>query len=106
MKLFRSLFLLPLLLLTIAKPAHAHVGSKDVFETANAGPYKLFVTIRMPNVIPSEAVVEARTSGGPVTGIRITPLPLTGEASLHPPTSDPMNASTTDPAFYTGTIWI
>jgi hypothetical protein len=106
MKLPRSLLLLPLLLLTIAQPAQAHVGSKDIFETANAGPYQLFVTIRMPNVIPGEAVVETRSSGAPITGIRITPLPLTGEASLHPPTSDPMKVSVAARAFYTGTIWI
>jgi hypothetical protein len=105
MKLSHSLFFLSLLLV-FARPAHAHVGSKDVFETANAGPYKLYVTIRMPNVIPGEAVLEARSSGAPVTGIRVTPLPLTGDASLHPPTADPMKVSTADPAFYTGTIWI
>jgi hypothetical protein len=104
----RLRILLPLLLILLAgvKPAQAHVGSKDVFETANAGPYKLYVTIRMPNVIPGEAVVEARSTGAPITGIRITPLPLTGEASQHPPTSDPMKPSAADPAFYTGTIWI
>ena len=35
-------------------------------------------------------------------GILITPLPLTGEASKHPPTSDAMKRSADDPAFYTG----
>ena len=30
-------------LLAIALPAFAHIGSKDVFEEVNAGPYKLFV---------------------------------------------------------------
>ena len=43
----------------------------------------------MPNVIPGEAVVEARSTGAPITGIRITPLPLTGEASKHPPPLTP-----------------
>src|SRR5580698_1267841 len=90
LKRLRLLLPLLLILLTGVKAAYAHVGSKDVFETATACPYKLYVTIRMPNVIPGEAVVEARSTGAPITGIRITPLPLTGEASQHPPTSDPM----------------
>jgi hypothetical protein len=100
-------FLLPLLcLLFFPHPAHAHVGSKDVFEQVNAGPYKLFVTIRMPTVIPGVAGIEARSGGAPVNGIHITPLPLTGEASKHPPTADPMTRSAADSAFYTGNLWL
>ncbi len=98
-----------LLLLTFALtslPAHAHIGNKDVFEQLAAGPYTLFVTIRPPNVIPGVATVEVRTSGPRVTGMTITPIPLTGEASLHPPASDPMQASTPDPAFFTGSLWL
>ncbi len=87
-------------------PASAHIGSKDVFEQVTAGPYTLFVTIRTPNVIPGVATIEVRTSGAPVRSIRITPTPLTGEAAKHPPTSDSMQASTADPAFFTGALWI
>jgi hypothetical protein len=86
--------------------AHAHVGSKDVFEQVSAGPYKLFVTIRMPTVIPGVAIIETRSTGEPVNTIHITPLPLTGEASKHPPTSDLMSALNTDPTFFTGNLWL
>jgi hypothetical protein len=95
-----------LCILAAPPPADAHVGSKDVFEQIDAGPYKLFVTIRMPTVIPGVATVEVRSTGSSISGIRITPLPLTGEASKHPPTADPMTASTADPAFFTGSIWL
>jgi hypothetical protein len=98
--------LLVLLLIVAPQLAHAHVGSKDVFEQIDAGPYKLFVTIRMPTVIPGVATVEVRSSGATVSSIRITPLPITGEASKHPPTSDPMKPSASDPAYYTGNIWM
>jgi hypothetical protein len=99
--------ILSLLLCLIAPiAAHAHVGSKDVFETVNAGPYKLYVTIRTPTVIPGVATVEVRSSGANVSSIRITPLPITGEASKHPPTSDPMARSAADPAFFTGSLWM
>jgi hypothetical protein len=100
-------FLLSLLLCVLAPTtAHAHVGSKDVFETVDAGPYKLYVTIRTPTVIPGVATVEVRSSGANVSSIHITPLPITGEASKHPPTPDPMARSVADPAFFTGSLWL
>ena len=92
--------------LQFANVAHAHVGNKDIYQTVAAGPYKLFVTVRTPQVIPGVAVVEVRSSGASVRGITITPLPLTGEASKHPPTPDAMKASSSDPAFFTGSLWI
>ncbi len=95
-----------LLLLLVCTPAFAHVGSKDVYQQVEAGPYKLFVTVRMPNVIPGVANVEARSTGAAVSALEITPLPLSGEASQHPPTADPMKASTVDPAFFTGGVWM
>lgn len=101
--------LLCLLVLIAVLPAHAHVGSKDVFQTVQAGPYTLFVTIRVPNVIPGVASVEVRgssESGAKIDGIEITPTPLTGEASKHPPTADTMTRSKDDPGFYTGSLWI
>ena len=100
--------LLVLLLMAVGIPVHAwaHVGSKDVFEQVNAGPYKLFVTVRMPTVIPGVATIEARVSGPEVSAIRITPIPLTGEASKHPPAQDAMKVSPVDPAFYTGSLWL
>jgi hypothetical protein len=100
----RWLALLFTLVLTL--PAYAHIGSKDVYEEVDAGQYKLYVTIRPPNVIPGVAAIEVRSSGAPVRSISITPTPLTGEASKHPPTSDAMKVSTADPAFFTGSLWL
>ena len=87
-------------------PAYAHVGSKDVYEEVSTGPYKLFVTIRTPNVIPGVATIEVRSSGAKVSSIRITPTPLTGDAAKHPPTSDAMKGSSADPAFFAGSLWL
>ena len=47
-----------------------------------------------------------RSSGANISSIHITPLPITGEASKHPPTSDPMTRSAADPAFFTGSLWM
>ncbi len=103
--LLRNLLLL-LAAVVLGTPAHAHVGNKDVFETITAGPYKFFVTIRTPTVIPGVATIEVRSTGAPVTSLTITPLMLTGEASHHPPTPDALKPSADDPAFYTGSLWL
>jgi hypothetical protein len=103
--ILRNLLLL-LASVALVIPAHAHVGNKDVFETITAGPYKFFVTIRTPTVIPGVAIIEVRSTGAPVTSLTITPLMLTGEASKHPPTPDSLKRSTADPAFYTGSLWL
>ena len=104
----RSLFFALLVALMVLVPgrARAHVGSKDVFEETSAGPYKLFVTVRPPLVIPGIAQVEVRVSGQPVTSIQLTPLALTGEGSKHAPTPDAMKRSSLDPNFYTGSVWM
>jgi hypothetical protein len=60
----KLLFLLTAGVLVV--PAHAHVGNKDVFETIIAGPYKFFVTVRTPIVIPGVAIVEVRSTGAAV----------------------------------------
>ena len=99
--------LLALLLgLLSCMPAFAHVGSKDVFEELTSGPYRFFVTIRPPTVVPGIATVEIRVDGPPLRSIDITPIPLTGEAATHPPTPDAMKRSPDDPAFFTGSLWI
>jgi hypothetical protein len=95
-----------LFLIALALPAYAHIGSKDVYEQVSTGPYKLFVTIRTPVVIPGVATIEVRSTGAPVRSIRITPTPLTGDASKHPPSSDAMQPSSADPAFFTGSLWL
>jgi hypothetical protein len=93
-------------------PARAHVGSPDVYADGNAGPYRLFVTVRPPLVIPGIAEIEVRAQGsgfgGPtISDIEIAPIPLVGEASKHPPTADLMKRSAgEDRQFYTGSLWI
>jgi hypothetical protein len=113
-----SLFLALAFALISTASAYAHVGNKDIYQTITAGPYKLFVVVRTPLVIPGVATVEVRSigapggaaggapAGGPIHSISITPLPLTGEASKHPPTSDAMKPSDADPNFFTGSLWI
>jgi hypothetical protein len=106
MKIVLRLFLLVVMVASIAQPAHAHVGNKDVYQQVEIGPYKLFITIRTPTVLPGVATVEVRSGGATIRAISMTPLLLTGEASLHPPMPDAMTRSADDTQFFTGSLWL
>ena len=84
----------------------AHVGSPDVYAEGSAGPYKLFVVVRPPLVIPGVAEIEVRSSTPGVDRITAAPIPLTGEASKHPPVPDAMVKPSGDSQFFTGHLWI
>lgn len=87
-------------------PARAHVGSTDVYAEANAGTYKLFVVVRPPAVIPGVAQIEVRSQAPGIERIDITPMPLTGEGSTHPPVPDTMKRPSADKQYFTGALWI
>jgi hypothetical protein len=89
------------LLLLIAGTAHAHIGSPDVFFEGDAGPYKLFVTVRAPKVIPGVAEIEIRSESPDVQELRVVPMRLTGPGSELPPTPDRATRSPADPQLFT-----
>ena len=95
-----------LLWLFFLTPASAHVGSPDVFLEGSAGPYRLFVTIRVPQVIPGIAQIEIRSEANDVREIRIAPMQLTGPGSQYAPTPDLARRSRSDPQFFTGNLWL
>ena len=87
-------------------PAHAHVGSPDVFLEAHAGPYRLFVTVRPPHAIPGVADVDVLTTGDDVRDVHIVPLPLTGDGAKFAPVPDRAVRSADDPKLFTGHLWL
>jgi hypothetical protein len=94
------------ILLALASICSAHVGSPDVFYEGAAGPYRLLVTIRPPQVVPGVAEVEIRSASPDVRQLRIAPVPLTGPAAQYPPTPDILRRSKDDAQFYTGSVWL
>src|SRR6202521_2004867 len=95
-----------LLVLVSAVPSSAHVGSPDVFLEGNAGPYKLFVTVRVPQVIPGIAEIEIRSESNDVSEIRIAPMQLTGPGSQYAPVAESAQRSKDDPQFFRGSLWL
>jgi len=87
-------------------PLFAHVGSPDVFYEAEAGPYRLLVTIRPPEVIPGVAQIEIRSAAPELTEVRIVPLRMTGPGAKLAPVPDVAQRSKDDPQFYTGALWL
>ncbi len=97
----------PLLLcLLAAAPLAAHVGSPDVFYEGNAGPYRLLVTIRPPQVVPGVAEIEIRSTSPEVRQIHIVPMRLGYKEAQFPPVPDLAKPSREDPQFYTGSLWL
>src|SRR5262245_22893195 len=82
----------------------AHVGSPDIFYEGDAGPYRLIVTIRPPQVVPGVAEIEIRTTASDVHQVHIVPLQLRG--SQYAPVPDVARPARDDPQFYTGTLWL
>jgi hypothetical protein len=93
-------------LIACALPVSAHIGSPDVFLEGNAGPYKLFVTVRVPQVIPGIAEIEIRSESNGVNEIRIAPMQLTGPGSQYAPAPEAAQRSKDDPQFFRGSLWL
>jgi len=93
-------------LLAAVLPVSAHVGSPDVFYEGGAGPYRLVVTVRVPQVIPGVAEIQIRCESGDVRAIRVVPLRLSGPGSNLPPTPDLAQRSNEDPQFFTASLWL
>ncbi len=98
-RLLFTLTLAPLLVV-------AHVGSPDVYQEGTAGPYRLLVTIRPPQVIPGVAEIEIRSPDKDLRVIRITPLALTGEAAQFAPAGDVAAPVPSEPGAYAGQLWM
>lgn len=97
---------LVVLVLAAAISLSGHVGSPDVYFEGDAGPYHLYVTVMVPQVIPGIAEIQVRSSSNVVEKIEIVPMRLSGAGSDFPPTPDVAERSKQDPQFFTGNLWL
>ena len=95
-----------LLSLLAAGTCLAHVGSPDVYYQGDAGPYKLVVLIRTPQMIPGVAEIQIRSSQPGVRRIKFVPVYIVGEGSKYPPPPDVLMPSKEDPQFFSGKLWL
>jgi hypothetical protein len=97
---------LVLIALCCARAACAHVGSPNVFYSGDAGPYHLFVTVMVPQVIPGIAEVEVRTSSNQVRQVSTVVTRLSGAGSRYAPVPDLARRSPVDPRLFTSSVWL
>ncbi len=98
--------LLAICVLAAVLPLPAHVGSPDVYYEGAAGPYRLLVTIRPPQVVPGVAEIEIRSTSPDVRQIHIVPLMLGYKGAQFAPVPDVAKASKDDPQYFTGALWL
>lgn len=77
-----------------------------MYYQGDAGPYRLVVTIRTPQMIPGVADIQIRSSAPGVRQIKIVPLYIVGEGSKYPPPPDVLTPSKDDPQFFSGKLWL
>ncbi len=104
--MLRRLLQLSVLLACFVVAAYAHVGSPDIYLEAQAGAYRLFITVRPPTAIPGAAQLEIRSESPGLRELRAVPLPMSGPGSRYAPVADTLKVSTDDPQFFTGTLWM
>jgi hypothetical protein len=97
--------LIALFLLLTTTMAFAHVGSADVYYEGDAGPYHLFVTVRLPQVIPGISQIQVRSVSPDVETVHVVILRLTGPGSNLPSTPDLAQRSKIDPQFFESNLW-
>jgi hypothetical protein len=86
-------------------PAHAHVGSPNVFFEGTAGPWPVRVIVRPPVVIPGLAEVAVRVKEG--TPERILVQPVQWKAGLKgAPPPDEARPVRGDAGLWSGQLWI
>ena len=102
----RAAFASVLVAIALGPSVAAHVGSPDVFLDGQAGPYRVLVTVRPPQVIPGVTDVEIRTTASDVRDVRVVPLPLAGAGARFAPVPDVAARSPADSQLFTAHLWM
>lgn len=90
----------------LAVGASAHIGSPDVFYEGDAGPYHLFVVVRVPQAIPGVAEVEVRSASAVLDKVEIVAFRLGGTDAELAPAPQNIEPSKADPRSFTGSLWM
>jgi hypothetical protein len=89
-----------------AGDAGAHLNSPDLFHEGMAGPYKLLITIRPPDVIPGVAAIEVLASRPDLRAVTLVPLTMRGPGAISPPIADIAARDPGDPRRFQGRLWL
>jgi hypothetical protein len=93
------------LLLLAAAPVFAHVGSPDVALEGVAGPYRLLVSVKPPDVIPGTALVTVFLQNGSGAAVSAQPIYFYSGAK-GAPSADWLQAVPGQPGQFKGPVWM
>ncbi len=89
-----------------ARDAQAHLNSPDLFHEGMAGPYRLLVTIRPPEVIPGVATIEVLAPTPDLGRVTLVPMPMRGPGAISPPVADVAVRDPSDGRRFQGKLWL
>ena len=94
-----------LLLLLLALPVQAHIGSPYVYFEGEAGPYPVRISIQPPEVVPGLAQINVRVHSGAVTKVAALPARWdTGRKGAPPPDEAKLVQGETN--LYSTELWL
>jgi hypothetical protein len=96
---------LALLAVSLGASASAHVGSPEIFFDGDAGPYKVLVSIRPPDVVPGIAQISVRVDDADAPRVTLQPVYFStgGDGAPRP---DEAQAVKGDPGSFKGQLWL
>ena len=101
----RSKFLLLVLLSCISPALYAHVGSPDVTLEGMAGPYKVLINVKPPDVIPGTAQVTVFLQNAGTFNVSVQPIYFySGRTGA--PSADALPPVAGQPGQYKGIVWL
>ncbi len=103
--MMRFLLLLLVALAGSILPLYAHVGSPDVALEGTAGPYRVLVSVKPPDVIPGTAQVTVYLLTGGAVTITAQPIYFYSGRTGAPP-ADVLQPVAGQPGAYKGIIWL
>ena len=99
------MFWLLVLLAGVSFPLYAHVGSPDVALEGAAGPYRLLVSVKPPEVIPGTAQVTVYLLNGGAVNVTAQPIYFySGRTGA--PSADALQPVAGQPGQYKGIVWL
>lgn len=101
----KKCFGLLVLLAMTADISFAHVGNPDVSMEGMAGPYRLLVSVKPPDVIPGTAQVTVFVQNGGAATVSAQPI-FFYSGRNGAPSPDPLAAVAGQPGQYKGVVWL
>ena len=103
--MMRFLLLLLVVLAGSSLPLYAHVGSPDVALEGTAGPYRVLVSVKPPDVIPGTAQVTVYLLAGEAVNVTAQPIYFySGRTGA--PSADVLQPVAGQPGAYKGIVWL